>query len=114
MGTSTNGDRCDAWYDGSAVCVVAVGAHGDPLDLGEDEVVELIEKLQACLKQARGGDEEQQEEKLDGEARKIQELIVGKAVSGVFRPRINEVVLQFSDGTRFLVDTKSIPEFSVT
>jgi hypothetical protein len=45
-------DRLDAWYDGSAICVIAVGSHGDPLDLGEGEVVAFIEKLQACLKQA--------------------------------------------------------------
>jgi hypothetical protein len=31
-------DRLDVWYDGSAICVIAVGTHGDPLDLGEDEV----------------------------------------------------------------------------
>ena len=29
--------RLDAWYDGSAICLTAVGAHGDPLDLGDDE-----------------------------------------------------------------------------
>ena len=47
-------DRLDAWYDGSAICVIAVGSHGDPLDLAEHEVEELIEKLQSCLRQARG------------------------------------------------------------
>jgi hypothetical protein len=46
-------DRLDAWYDGSAICIIAVGSHGDPLDLGEDEVVEFIEKLQKCLKEAQ-------------------------------------------------------------
>jgi hypothetical protein len=50
-------DRLDAWYDGSAICVIAVGTHGDPLDLGEDEVRAFIEKLQACLKQVEGEDE---------------------------------------------------------
>lgn len=45
-------DRLDAWFDGSAICVISVGTHGDPLDLGEDEVIAFIEKLQACLKQS--------------------------------------------------------------
>ena len=26
-------DRLDAWWDGSAICVIAVGSQGDPLDL---------------------------------------------------------------------------------
>lgn len=42
-------DRLDAWYDGSAICLIAVGAQGDPLDLGDDEVRALIAKLQHCL-----------------------------------------------------------------
>ena len=42
-------ERLDAWYDGSAICLIAVGAHGDPLDLGNDEVRALIAKLQHCL-----------------------------------------------------------------
>ena len=41
--------RLDAWYDGSAICLIAVGAQGDPLDLGDDEVRALIAKLQHCL-----------------------------------------------------------------
>jgi hypothetical protein len=49
-------DRLDAWYDGSAICVIAVGSYGDPLDLGEHEVERFIEKLQACLKQVREED----------------------------------------------------------
>ncbi|OGB23587.1 MAG: hypothetical protein A3I66_23985 [Burkholderiales bacterium RIFCSPLOWO2_02_FULL_57_36] len=48
-------DRLDAWYDGSVICIVAIGAHGDPLDLGEHEVEAFIEKLQACLRQAKEG-----------------------------------------------------------
>jgi hypothetical protein len=47
-------DRLDAWWDGSAMCVIAVGSHGDPLDLGEEEVEAFIEKLQACLRAAQG------------------------------------------------------------
>ncbi|WP_025138376.1 hypothetical protein [Achromobacter sp. DH1f] len=44
-------DRLDAWFDGSTICVVAVGAHGDPLDLGEEEVRALIAKLELGLAQ---------------------------------------------------------------
>jgi hypothetical protein len=54
MGKAPQGDRLDAWYDGSAICVIAVGSHGDPLDLSEEEVEALIGKLQACLRSARG------------------------------------------------------------
>lgn len=46
-------DRLDVWYDGTAICVIAVGSHGDPLDLGEREVEELITKLQEALAKAR-------------------------------------------------------------
>jgi len=42
-------DRLEVWFDGSAICLIAVGSHGDPLDLGNGEVRELIEKLQQCL-----------------------------------------------------------------
>ena len=48
-------DRLDAWYDGSAICLIAVGAHGDPLDLGDDEVRALIAKLQQCLAESEAG-----------------------------------------------------------
>ncbi|WP_175220880.1 hypothetical protein [Achromobacter deleyi] len=50
-------DRLDAWFDGSAICVVAVGTHGDPLDLGEEEVRALIAKLEVCLAQVKGVDQ---------------------------------------------------------
>ncbi|MGE8637113.1 MAG: hypothetical protein ACN6PR_00630 [Achromobacter sp.] len=50
-------DRLDAWFDGSAICVVASGTHGDPLDLGEAEVRALIAKLQRCLAQSQGADQ---------------------------------------------------------
>lgn len=46
-------DRLDVCYDGSAICVIAVGSYGDPLDLGEGEVEDLIEKLQAALAESR-------------------------------------------------------------
>jgi hypothetical protein len=45
-------DRLEAWYDGSAICVIAVGTHGDPLDLGGEEARAFIEKLRECLRQA--------------------------------------------------------------
>jgi len=48
-------DRLEVWVDGSAICLIAVGSHGDPLDLGEEEVETLIEKLQAALTQVRQG-----------------------------------------------------------
>lgn len=48
-------DRLDAWYDGSSICLIAVGAHGDPLDLGDDEVRVLIGKLQQCLAESEAG-----------------------------------------------------------
>jgi hypothetical protein len=46
-------DRLDAWFDGSAICLIAIGAHNDPLDLSADEVEALIVKLQGCLQQIR-------------------------------------------------------------
>lgn len=46
-------DRLDAWFDGSAVCLIAIGAHGEPLDLDEKEVESLVAKLQDCLAQMR-------------------------------------------------------------
>jgi hypothetical protein len=46
-------DRLDAWFDGSAVCLIAIGAHNEPLDLDEDEVQALIVKLQGCLEDLR-------------------------------------------------------------
>jgi hypothetical protein len=46
-------DRCAAWFDGSAVCVIAVGTHGDPLDLGDKQVEGFIEKLHQALAQSK-------------------------------------------------------------
>jgi len=46
-------DRLDAWFDGSAICVIAIGAHNDPLDLSDHEVEALIVKLQGCLQESR-------------------------------------------------------------
>lgn len=46
-------DRLNVHYDGSALCVIAVGAFGDTLDLGEHEVEDLICKLQTALAESR-------------------------------------------------------------
>ena len=51
--TRLDRERLEVWHDGSAICVIAVGPCGDPLDLGEGEVEGLIEKLQAALAQDR-------------------------------------------------------------
>jgi hypothetical protein len=48
-------DRLDAWYDGSAICIIAVGSRGDPLDLGDEEVEVFIAKLQNCLRASKAG-----------------------------------------------------------
>lgn len=55
MPNNPNKDRLDIWYDGSAICIIAVGASGDPLDLGEEEAEELLHKLKACIAQAKQG-----------------------------------------------------------
>lgn len=47
-------DRLDAWFDGSAIQLIAVSSHGDPLDLGEGEVQAFIDKLQSLLAEAKG------------------------------------------------------------
>jgi hypothetical protein len=46
-------DRLAVWHDGSATQVIAVSAHGDPLDLGEHEVEDLIRQLESALVQER-------------------------------------------------------------
>ncbi len=46
-------DKLDAWFDGSAVCLIAIGAHNEPLDLTQDEVEALVVKLQGCLEEMR-------------------------------------------------------------
>ena len=53
MSDSTKKDRFDVWYDGSAICIIAVAKNGDPLDIGEDEADEFLHKLQACIAQAK-------------------------------------------------------------
>jgi hypothetical protein len=41
---------------------------------------------------------------LQQEAQRATELLQGKEIEVVLRPRLNEVVLQFSDGTRLIID----------
>jgi len=53
--TPPKADRLECWYDGSAICVIAVGTHGDPLDLGIEEVEGFIEQLRRCVQEASGG-----------------------------------------------------------
>ena len=53
MSDSSKKDRLDVWYDGSAICIIAVATNGDPLGLGEAEADELLHKLQACIAQAK-------------------------------------------------------------
>ncbi len=50
---SSNKDRLDIWYDGSAICIIAVSASGDPLDLGDEEAEALLYKLKTCIAQAK-------------------------------------------------------------
>ena len=45
-------DRLDAWFDSSAICVIAVGSHGDPLDLSDEEVEAFILKLKKCVEES--------------------------------------------------------------
>jgi hypothetical protein len=52
-GGTVGQDRLGVWHDGSAICVIAVGSHGDPLDLGEHEAEDLIAKLQGALAEDR-------------------------------------------------------------
>jgi hypothetical protein len=47
-------DRLDVWCDGSAICIIAVAANGDPLDLGEHEAEAFLRKLQDCIDQVKG------------------------------------------------------------
>ena len=53
-GLSSMPDRMDAWYDGSAVRVIAVSSCGDPLYLAEHEARALIVKLEAAMSGAQG------------------------------------------------------------
>jgi len=46
-------DRLDVWFDGSAVCLIAISAQNEPLDLSGDELEAFIAKLQGCLREIR-------------------------------------------------------------
>ena len=51
---------------------------------------------------------------LDEEAKRIEHLLRGKVLTNVYRHRRNEIVLEFSDGSRLMVDAASDLEISVT
>ncbi|GHC12877.1 hypothetical protein [Thermomonas carbonis] len=53
MTQSPTKDRLDVWFDGSAICIVAVASNGDPLDMSESEAEEFLAKLQLCIAQAK-------------------------------------------------------------
>ncbi|MBL1271166.1 MAG: hypothetical protein COB25_001830 [Oceanospirillales bacterium] len=58
----------------------------------------------------------EQKHTLEREAKTIEELLAGKILTGVVRHQSNEVLLQFSDGTRLFVNARehSSLDFSVT
>jgi hypothetical protein len=114
-------DRLDAWSDGSAICVIAVSAHGDPLDLGENEIENFIDKLRQCLKQAKDQSTvgplhmPKDQSELSTEAKRATDLLKGKMVSKVWRNHSGELGIQFIDGTRLFVDQNSDQlEISIT
>ncbi|WP_144780341.1 hypothetical protein [Marinobacter maritimus] len=58
----------------------------------------------------------EQKPTLEREAKAIEELLIGKVLTGVIRHQSSEVVLQFSDGTRLFVngEVQGSLDFSVT
>ena len=52
---------------------------------------------------------------LEDEARRATDLLAGKTVSRVWRHRLSEVAIEFTDGTRLLVDgNRDGVELSIT
>lgn len=51
---------------------------------------------------------------LDEEAARIEQLVSGKVVKTVYRHHPNEIVVEFTDGSRLFVDAPSDLEISVT
>lgn len=51
---------------------------------------------------------------LDEEATRLKELLSDKVVTNVVRHRADEIVVEFSDGSRMIVDAQSDLEISVT
>jgi hypothetical protein len=41
-----SGGEILVWQDGGAICIKTVSKSGDPIDMGEDEALELAELLQ--------------------------------------------------------------------
>ncbi|MBK1853320.1 hypothetical protein FE845_18410 [Marinobacter sp. 1-4A] len=58
----------------------------------------------------------EQKHTLEREAKSIEKLLAGKILAGVVRHQSNEVLLQFSDGTRLFVNAQEHGslDFSVT
>lgn len=51
---------------------------------------------------------------LEEEAREAERLLAGKIVKRVWRPDEKQVVIEFSDGTRFFADARSPVDLSIT
>lgn len=51
---------------------------------------------------------------LEAHALRATELLAGKVAEAVTRHRENEVVIQFTDGTRLFVDSEKTLELSIT
>lgn len=51
---------------------------------------------------------------LEEEAREAERLLAGKIVTRVSRPDETQVVIEFSDGTRFFVDADGPIDLSIT
>lgn len=51
---------------------------------------------------------------LDEEATRLRQLLGGKVVRTFYRNRRNEIVVEFSDGSRMIVDAPGDLEISVT
>ncbi len=55
-------------------------------------------------------------DRLKEEAKRIEELLAGKSISEIYRPRKNKICLEFSDGMRFSIDSSVLInlKFSIT
>jgi hypothetical protein len=53
---------------------------------------------------------------LDTEAKSMEDLLAGKSIDSILRPRENEVCIQCTDGTRLIIDINQSNKlnFSIT
>ena len=51
---------------------------------------------------------------LEEEANKASDLLSGKTIKSIHRFRCSEVLIEFTDGTRFFIDGHSSIELSIT